>query len=353
MNLTEYLLLSDGATGGSSGCSGTYQPLISRPNQHTFSDPNTGAAIRVVGLSAFQALDLFATGRVSELEAWLSLWQGFAGGTLNWLRVFRNKPAAQNSAGRQFPGWNAPSPDVLPAFFAFLRELGLNGEIVLGTQMETELSWARRWVDVLGPIENAHVEGVNEPDGRKFSPALLEPYGVLTLPRYSSGDYDPAAPWKGTQFTLHPDRRPDIYDAASQAKTAVEVYAGGWDTSAGRFNGCHCACICDEPGKFEDYGNDEKAIRQFYHGASLMSAGATVHTVQSQFCWAPTANDERFAPVAFRALNTFPPHVPSLPYSHNTTDEAQTGALNTYQMGAYGCRFGGALRAPEIFGPGL
>lgn len=352
MDLSTYLLLTSGEAGGSSG-TGVYQPMISRPNQHTFTDPSTGAPVRVVGLSAFQALDLFATGRVAELEAWLSLWQGYAGGTLNWLRVFRNKPAAQNNAGQQFPGWEAPFARVLPEFCAFAREHGLHVEIVLLTQIESDLSWARAWVDVLGPIDNAWVEGCNEPDGRKNPPSQLEQYGVLSLPRYSSGDYDPAAPWKGTYFTLHPDRRPDLYDAASQAKTAVEVYAGGWDTSAGRFNGCHCACLCDEPGKFEDYGNDEKAIRQFYQGASLMSAGATVHTINSQFCWPPTANDARFAPVAFRALSTFPPHTAGLPYSHNTADEAQTGAINTYQMGAYGCRFGGALRAPEVFGPGL
>ncbi len=316
----------------------------------------TGQPIRVVGLSAFQAWDLFVTGRIAELEAWLAGWQGFAGGTLNWLRVFRNKPAAQNSAGRQFPGWTAPPIESAPEFSAFCRQHGCHAEVVLVTQIESDLSWVRRWVDTLGPIENAHVEGCNEPDGRKTSPSALEPYGVLSLPRYSSGNYNPALPWKGTQFTLHPDRKLDIYDAASQAKTAVEVYSGFEIEIDGvkiPWNGCHCVCICDEPGKFEDYGNDEKAIRQFYQGASMMSAGATVHTVQSQFCWPPTELDMRFAPVAFKALSTFPANVPSLPYSHNTADEAQTGALNTYQMGAYGCRFGGALGAPEAFGPGI
>jgi hypothetical protein len=332
---------------------GRFLPFGPRAGSHTFSALDGGQPVRWYGLSAFQALDLFATNRIPELESWLTDWQGISGYRLNMLRVFASKPAAQNNAGQQFPGWNRPDVAVLPEFFSFLAGMGLGAEITLITDVQSDLTWVRGWVDVLGPIAGAHVEGVNEPDDRKNRPSALEPYGVLTLPRYASGDYDPATPWKGTQFTLHPERKADVYDAASQAKTAVEVFVGGWTTPVGPFNGCHCVCIMDEPGKFEDFANNDAAIRQFYQGSSLMSGGATVHTLNSQFCWAPTTLDRQFGAVAFKGLATFDPNVPNLPYAHDTDDERRTGAINTYKMGDYGCRFGGALTAPEVFGPGI
>lgn len=324
-------------------------------NHHTFVSPD-GADLRVSGLSWFNLIDRLHAG--DDCDAILARYQAAANGRINWLRWMLTKPAFPG-----FPGWTAPPVEFLPYAYAWCHQRGITPYVSLVTEVHADLSWLPPYLEMLRSLGVQPVEGVNEPDARKNSVESVEAQGLLSLPFVTNGYYDPANKWHSTGplFDVHPDRKTDTgespwstvgehFDMASQAKTAWEVY-GGWDTPPNPFAGCHSGCLMGEPGKPVDFGNDLRAIRQFYQGCSMMAAGAIVHTLNSQFGWDLGAEEEAVS-VAFDALHTFPVSAPNLAaqFVHDTVDEARTHAMNTYRYGSYVCRFGGQLIAPEVEG---
>jgi hypothetical protein len=313
---------------------------------------DTGADVRVSGLSFFRACEMYRAGE--DLDTALAAYQSAAKGRINWIRWMLTKPASGI-----YPGWTRPPAQLLPEFYAYCYGKGIIPYVSLVTEVHSSLSWLPEYIEVLRSLPCAPTEGVNEPDDRKNDADAVWAQGLSSLPIVTNGYYDPASRWRGTFFDVHPDRKTDTgptpqspyqsagehFDMASQGKTAVEVYDGkeGW------FVGSKCPVIHGEPGKPSDFGNDLRAIRQFYQGVGEMSAGCMVHTLNSQFGW-PLGGEEEAVAVAFDGLHAFPANVPNLKFGHDTDDEARTHAMNTYTMGAYGCRFGGQLLAPELIG---
>lgn len=288
-----------------------------------------GSPWRWRGVSAFQLLDRFARGE--DLDPFLRAYRGF-----NLLRVWPYVPAADWGDR----AWSVTDPVVIRAFVVEMARRGWYVELTLLTDDDPlRLEWAELLIPQLLGLPGLLLEAGNEPTAHKAinTPALkpaLDASGLL----YASGDYEDSARAFGPYLVAHTARDAEW---PRRAHDALEYFSGG-GPNAPSDPAHRCPVVLDEPAKLEDVSGDRVVDwLGYFAAASLLAAGATFHSQTGKFAQPPTDAEAMLAAVALKGLTAFPADAPLGAYQHGAAerdDEAATGSLRTYRVGAYGVR---------------
>jgi hypothetical protein len=289
-----------------------------------------GWPYRLKGASAFRLLDRFWHGE--SIDPFLDAYP-----RANIFRVWPYVTWPDN-------GWPVPPPtDVVRAFLAYLADRGRQVELTLLTDDDpARLPWAQQLVQELASgarPTNLLPEAGNEPISHKNinTQALrdvLNASGFL----YATGhyeDYEDPRQWYGSYMTVHTAR-----DAEWMRKSKdLREWHDGWPVWTSpdgvvhlAFPGTHKAVVAGEPIRPDQAGFLAQDFYTYALVASLMGAGAYMHTETGKQALLPTPEERPCIDAFYDGLAVFPPDAPLGAYDR--IDE-HGGTLRTYTVGPW------------------